>query len=167
MDGGVAGEVGGEPLDVAGLALVVELGTKRRRELVDETGEVVAAGRAGQAADRAHRGSEDLEVQFDLLDDTRSSDLDDDLGAVGERRGVHLPDRRGGHRLRIEHREDGLDGRTQFGGENIANDGCGFRGCGVLQLRQLDLIGGSEQVGSCRKDLADLDRGDVPMNWKR
>ena len=95
--------------------------------------EVIAARRAGEAADGADRGLQDLEVQLDLLHDTGSSDLDNDLGAVRERGGVHLSYRRGGHRLRIEHREGGVDRRTQFGDDNAANDGCGFGRCGVLQ----------------------------------
>jgi hypothetical protein len=81
---------------------------------------------------------ENHEVLLDLLSCPRTTNLDDHVGAVEQRRGMGLTDRRRSEWLQIEPGER-LGPELLFDG--AVNDRGLDRRCGVLQLGQLCSIG--------------------------
>jgi hypothetical protein len=101
----LAGEILEKALGVAGLAAIVQFGTKRRGEFFGQAGRVIKTSPGetfvGQAGQAAHDG----EIGFDGLLDVRPLHFDDDLGAVGQQGGINLGQRGRGDWLRIEGQE--------------------------------------------------------------
>ena len=150
-------EVRREALRVASLAQVVQLGPQRLGELVGQPDDVVVAGRLPVPAGMHSHVSQYLQVLCDLLHDAGPAHLDDHLGAVEQRGSVRLTDRRCGQRDDLEARERGLGVVTELVGDELADRVAGHGRRGVLQLGQLDLVLGTEQVRARREDLPELD----------
>ena len=64
----------------------------------------------GSRPERTHE-PDDRQIKLEAILHTRTDELDDDAPPARERRGVHLCDARGGHRLALKAFEDGLDVR--------------------------------------------------------
>ena len=105
----VAGEVAVERLRVAALEAVVELSPQLPRELVDEPGGVDEVERAHALLHELRRLVHELDVGLDLTLRVGPLHLHRDGPSVRERRAVHLPDRRGSHRLLVEVEEEPRD----------------------------------------------------------
>lgn len=95
-----------ELVGVCKLVAVTHLSVDRRSPVVDERGEV--AVEAAGAPQRFGCVAQDEDVEGDRRQEVRPLDLDGDLlAAVGERRTVHLAERRRGHGLWGDAGEDG------------------------------------------------------------
>jgi hypothetical protein len=112
-DVGVPGEVPVEGLGVARLLAVVELVPDRPGELVDELARIDEVERTDALLGDPGRLVEELEVGLDLPRRLRALHLDRDRAAVGEHRAMHLADRGGRHRRRVELEEELLDRELQ------------------------------------------------------
>ena len=110
----VVAEVAAKCLRVARFLLVVELEPDRTGELVDELVRVDEVELPHTLADDAGGRAHQLEIRLDLTRRRRALHLDDDLGAVGQRRSVHLPDRSGRDRPLVEVEERPLDREPQL-----------------------------------------------------
>ncbi len=105
----VAGEVAVERLRVAALEPVVELRPQLPRELVDEPARVDEVERAHTLLHEPRRLVHELDVGLDLPLRAGPLHLHGDGLPVRKRRTVHLPDRRGSHRLLVEIEEQPRD----------------------------------------------------------
>ena len=94
-----------ELLDVAGLVLEVELDQHRLAELADDSRRSVDAGLFDHPFEKARQVEEQVGVRPDLLFDPRSLHLDHHALAVADPGAMHLRDRGGRERLRIDVRE--------------------------------------------------------------
>ena len=114
LDVRVAGPVAAEAVGVAAFRAVVELRADRARELVDERARVDEVERADPLLRDARRLVEEREVGLDLPRRARPLHLHRDALAVRQRRAVHLPDRRGRDRRRIEVEERALEREAEL-----------------------------------------------------
>ena len=85
--------------------------------------------------------------------------LDDDVLAVFERRAVHLPDRPGRERRRLDRLEDVLPRHLQLLFHHVDDLGLGERRDVVLQLGQLVDDVRRDEVRTRREDLTELREG--------
>ena len=118
----------------------------------------VEAPRGGPVPMREIRDkAEQAHVATDDLADFRAHDLDHDLAAVGEPRGVHLGDRRRCQRLADELAEDLLDRAPQLAAHDRGGGVARERRHPVLEACELvgDVFG--QQVAAGREDLTELD----------
>jgi hypothetical protein len=72
---------------------------------------------------------------------------------------VNLPDGGGSQRHWVEIREHGIDGPAELGLDDGGNDLRLQRRSGILELRQLDLVGRWQEVCPGRENLPELDEG--------
>ena len=156
VDVRVAGEVAVEVLRVARLLPVVELLPDRARELVHELARVDEVERADPLAREPRRLVEEAEVGFDLLRRARPLHLDRDPAPVRQGRAVHLADRRGRDRRRLEVEEQPLERVPEL----LLDHPLGLlereRPHVVLQPAQLDDDVGRHDVGPGREELPEL-----------
>jgi hypothetical protein len=119
---------------------------------------------------RPQRGGEplhDVQVPLDHRGDAGPLHLDHHLGAVRQPRGVHLGDRRGGDRLRVD-RGERLAGRpAQLGGQYAGDVGPRHRRRLVLQGGQLVGELGGQQLAPRGQHLAQLDEGHAALVQRR
>ncbi len=156
-------EVGGEALCAACFPQVVQLGLQRLGELVDQAHQVVVGARLPAPAGVDGEVAQDLQVLGDLLHDTRATHLDHYLAAVVQRRGVRLSDRPGGQGNGLEIRERFLYSLAELLGDEVAHGVARNEWGGVLELGQLGLVVGAQQIGARREYLSELDerRGEL------
>jgi hypothetical protein len=152
----VAREVAPERLSVARLLLVVELLADRARELVDELPGVdeveLAHSVAHDARDRGHQ----LQIGFDLARRRRPLHLDHDVLDVREGRPMHLADRGGGDRPRVEREERAVDPEPELLLDDALDVLDRERRHVVLELLQLDDDVRRDDVGPGREQLTEL-----------
>ena len=150
-------EVALELRRVRRLAHQVELVENRLLVLADDFQRPQPVGQRPVAVRELGKPPQDLEIALDLLLDTGSQKLDDDLGAVVEGRGMHLCDRRRRVRLDVEACEDLGDGplvsRFEYRDGLLARK----RRDEVLQLREFVCDVARQQVAARRQRLAELD----------
>src|SRR5947207_2542237 len=96
------------------LEAVVELLADLPRELVDDAARVDEVERADPLLGEPSRLVEEREIGLELARRARSLDLDRDLAAVRQHRAVHLPDRGGGDRGRVELEEELVQREAQI-----------------------------------------------------
>ena len=159
VDVRVAREAVVEGLGVACFEAVVELLADRARELVDELARVDELERPHALADQAGGLVEQRQVGLDLPRRVRALDLDGDAAAVRERGAVHLADRGGGDRGRVEVGEELLDAQLEVLADDALDVLVRDRADVVLELLQLDHDVGRDDVGARREELAELDEG--------
>ena len=99
---------------------------------------------------------EQAEVAHDLLLRALPLHLDDDALAALERRGMHLADRPGGERLRVDALEHVLPRHTELPLHDGHDLTPGHRRHVVLELRELGDELGRQQVWTSGEDLAEL-----------
>ena len=155
----VAREAVVEGLGVAALEAVVELLADRARELVHELARVDEVERAHPLAREPGGLVEEREVGLDLARGVRPLHLDRDAPAVRKRRPVHLADRRGRDRGRIELGEELLDREAEVFADHaldvLVREGTHV----VLERLELDQDVRRDDVGPRREQLAELDEG--------
>jgi hypothetical protein len=88
----------------------------------------------------------------------RAAHLDHHLGAVGQGRRADLADRRRGQRRGVEAGENPRDGPAHLGPQDRLDRGGQGRDL-ILELGELGLVVGRQQVGAGGEDLAELDGG--------
>ena len=143
-------------LDVLGLLQEVELAPQRLGEVLHERRDVDGAAQRLALERLLGEELEQAEVARDLLARARPLHLDDDVIAVLERRAVHLPDRPGRERRRLDRLEDVLPRHLQLLLHHVDDLRLGQRRDVVLELRQLVDDVGRDEVRPRREDLAEL-----------
>jgi hypothetical protein len=155
----VAREAVVEGLGVACLEAVVELLADRACELVDELARVDELECPHPLSDQARGLVEQRQVGLDLPRCVRALDLDGDAAAVREGGAVHLADRGGGDRRRVEVGEELLDAQLEVLADDALDVLVRDRPDVVLELLQLGHDVGRDDVGAGREELAELDEG--------
>ena len=143
-------------LDVLRLLQEVELAAQRLGEVLHERRDVDGAAQRLALERLLGEELEQAEVARDLLACARPLHLDDDVVAVLERRAVHLPDRPGRERRRLDRLEDVLPRHLQLLLHHVDDLRLGQRRDVVLQLRQLVDDVGRDEVRPRREDLPEL-----------
>jgi len=138
-------------------ASVVELLADRASELVDDLVRVDEVERVDALLRKLCGLVHQREVGLDLARCVRTLHLDDDTAAVRQRRAMHLPDRRGSERLRIEVGEQPLDRLTELLLDRLLDLRVRERPHVVLQAAQLGDDVRRHDVGARREQLAELD----------
>jgi hypothetical protein len=153
----VAGEVAVEGVGVAPLQPVVELLPDLARELVHQLPGVDEVERADAFPGQPGGLVEQREVGLDLARRVGTLHLDDDAAPVGQRRPVHLADRRRGDRTLLELQEELVERQLE-----LALD----RPLDVLERERTDVVLEGAQLGDDvrrddvrpgREQLAELD----------
>ena len=155
VDPGPARKMGRQPLRVAGLVAEVELVLQVGPQLRQDPAALEEPGREGPVGDPREQG-QDLEVSGDLPRQARVLDLHRHVGAVGEHRVVHLGQRRGRGRGRVDlSKETGGPGAEGLGqGPPHLPDGPG-QGLILQPTEHLAVLGGD--VAEAREELPGLD----------
>ena len=148
-----------ERFGIAALEPVVELLADRARELVHELSRIDEVERAHPLAHEACGLVEKREVGLDLARRVRPLHLDGDAVPVRERRPVHLADRGGRDRGRIEVGEELLDRETEVLADHALDVLVRERPHVVLERLELDQDVRRDDVGPRREQLAELDEG--------
>ncbi len=135
----------------------VELAQHRFAELVEERRDAEAPSELGMLVEEGGHFAERLEIVEHLLADAGPLDLERHLAPVAQYRAVHLRDRGGGDRLRL----DALEGFGETHAELFCQDFLDFvvaEGLDmVLQPRQGVGVNRRNDVGTRRKQLRELD----------
>ena len=152
----VAGPVAAEAVGVPPFRAVVELRADRAGELVDERARVDEVERANAFLRDARRLVEKREVGLDLPRRARPLHLHCDALAVRKRRAVHLPDRRGCDRRRVEGAERALERQAELGLDDLLDLLERERPHVVLQRAKLGDDVRRHDVGPRRENLAEL-----------
>ena len=134
----------------------VELAPQRVGEVLHERRDVDGAAQRLALERLLGEELEQTEVAGDLLSRARPLHLDDDVLAVLERRAVHLADRPGRERRRLDRLEDVLPRHLQLLFHHVDDLGLGQRRDVVLQLRELVDDVGRDEVRPRREDLTEL-----------
>ncbi len=115
------------------------------------------ACRLGTPGKSRREFGQEVEVLVDLGDDTRSPDLDDHVGPVGQRRCMGLADRRRRQGGQVEGGEHRLRLATELCRDRV-EDVRGRHGWRVvLQPGEFGLVVGREQIAAGGRDLPELD----------
>jgi hypothetical protein len=141
---------------VARFVAVVELFADALAQLVDHRPGIE------RRIEHRHHAIEDgdvLQVSADGLVDTRVLDLDDDLGAVGELRAMHLADRRRGQWFLVEAREGALERFAQLALGDVAQEREVHGRRRRLERLQRCAVLRRHRVGHERHHLAELHHG--------
>ena len=152
-------EVAVAELRVAALEAVVELLPDRARELVYELARVDEVERPDPLAGETRRLVEERDVGLDLPRGARALHLDGDAPSVRERGLVHLADRRGGDRHRVELGEQALERVPELAFDDAPDVLERDRTDVILQRAQLDDDVGRNDVGTGREELSELHEG--------
>src|SRR5581483_7019740 len=134
----------------------VELPPERRREVLDDGGDVDQPGERLAALGLLREEREEPEVALDLLGRPRPLHLDHDARAVLEARAVHLADRAGRERRRLDALEHVLPGDAELLLHHLHDLGLRQRRDAVLEVRELVGDLRRDQVGPGGEDLAEL-----------
>jgi hypothetical protein len=156
-DGRVVGEAAAEHLGVAGLDPVVQLAPDRALELVHELDRVHEFESLHAAADDPGNLLQQRDVGIDLARCVGALHLDRHGPARMQLGQMHLADRRGCHRHRVEPREQPVDVGLQLALDHLLHLGERKRRDRVLELAELhgDLL--RDHVGAKGEQLAELD----------
>ena len=144
------------PAHVARLLPEVQLAMQRVRQVREHRLHVDHLLQPRAVTDLLGEDLEQRQVLFDLLLRVGTLDLHHDLLAVRERRAMHLGDRAGGERLRLDVVEHVLPRHAQLLLHDAHDLLLGERRHVVLQRRELLDVLGRQQVGARRQDLAEL-----------
>ena len=149
-------EQGPDALDARRLDREVELAAQGLGEVGEDRGQVDDATEGRPVAGLLGEQLEQGEILEDLPLGTRALHLEHDGRAVGQRGAVHLGDRSGGQRGRLDLSERVLPGDAELGLEHRHDLGLRERRHVVLQPRELGDVLGRQQVGARREHLAEL-----------
>ncbi len=155
----LVGEGHAEALHGARLVAIVQLRAQDVGELLRQRGDVVVLAPLRVRADAARLLHQDLEVEFHRLAHARALHFDGDLGPVGERGAVDLPDAGRRDRLRVEGGESLVDRRLQLLLDALLHHVPRQGGDVVLQLREL--------LGQIRRDEVSARGEDLPELGER
>src|SRR5690606_764951 len=164
IDGGddhvaVAGEVGGEAVDVAALGGEVQLVQHGLGQLGDQGARAIAGDLGAGLFGAADQFGDQAQVGLDARAHAGAADLDHHLGPVVQGGAVHLGDGGGGQRRRVETGED-LFRRPAQGGFDLGPQRLEVEGrSSALELFELGDPVGGQQVRAGGQDLAQLDEG--------
>jgi hypothetical protein len=148
-----------QPLDVLRLDAEVELAAQRAGQVLHHGGHVDDAPEDVAARDLLREQLEQRDVAQDLVARGRPLHLDDHTLAALERAAVHLADRAGRDRHRVDRLEHVLPGNAELLLHHCDDVLLGERWHLVLQRGELLHVGGRQQVGPRREDLAELREG--------
>jgi hypothetical protein len=138
---------------------VIELRKERAAELVEHPGRIKGAGGGTEPIHQRGHFVERIEVLQDPVAHIRPLHLDGDLSSSPEHAAVHLAQRRGGNRFRLE----GLERLGETDAKLLLHDpldvGIRKRSDIVLQSRECLEVRGRQQIRACREELSQLDEG--------
>ena len=145
-----------DALDAGGLDREIELAPQRFREVREHRGQVDDALEGGPVAGLLREQLEQGEVLEDLAFRARALHLEHDRRAVGQARTVHLRDRPGRERMRVDVRERVLPRHAELALHHRDHLGLRQRRHVVLQPGELRDELGRQQVRARREHLAEL-----------
>ena len=158
-DAGEVAQVLAQRGEVLRLGAVVQLGEQRPPELGQQVGGAVAPAGLGVAVQELGDVLQRVQVGDDLLADARALHLDGHLRPVAQAGAVHLPQRGGGQRLRVEVRERLGHAHAQLGRDDALHLGVRERGHVVLEPGQRLHVRLGQEVGAGGQELSELDVG--------
>ena len=157
----------GHPLDVRRLLAEVELPLERRGKVLDDERQVEQVPERGPVAGLLGEEPEQAQVAHDLVARGRPLHLHDDALAGLEPRGVHLRDRAGGERLRVDLREHVLPRNAELLFHDGHDLGLRERLDAILERRELLHDLRRQEVGARREHLAELREGGAELLERR
>ena len=152
-------QVVGEGGEVARFEAVVQLAQDVLAELLQERRELVLAARLRVRVEEGGDVAEDVEVFRHLLADAGALHLDDHVAPVARQRAVHLAERGGGHRLRVELGERLRDAHAEFGVDDLLDLRERERPDLVLEACERVNVGRRQEVCARGHELRQLDEG--------
>jgi hypothetical protein len=153
----VVPKIGGKRAQVVRLGHEVQLVEQAAAQLGDPVHQAVAATHFRMALRGDRHAFKRIEIIADASTDTRPLHLDDHFVAVGQNDRVHLCQRAGRKRHRIEMPEQLFRRRAEFRRHHAAYGVRADRRHIVLDTRQLGQISAVHQIGPARQGLPQLD----------
>src|SRR5262249_55294595 len=147
-----------ELVHVGRLAPEVELLAQGAVEVVDDADRIGQLHRRDER-DQLRPDTQDAHVGGDPPLDVWALNLDHDVAPVGQAGGVHLRDRGGGERRRIDRREDVLGARAHLDGERALDVAVGERLDAIEGLGEFAAVAVREQAVRGGDQLAELEVG--------
>ena len=150
-------QVGGESDEVQRFLAEVQLAQHRAAELVEQRAHREPLAHRRVLLEERRHVAQRREVAEHALAHVRALHLEGNLAPIGERRAMHLRDRCGGERFRIDEGKRGGEALAELFGEDLLYLGEWHRLDVVLQPRERLGIGRRDDVGPSRQELRELD----------